>query len=286
MFSCGLARTRAPRARLSAYRTRLPISLWPMRCRTNNKVKYTHTQYQHTALSTLAAHASQTVISLLEEHSLAGYQRYLCPHHRRLPRRRRLPDVLLREQAKPDESHRPSLQAPRSGWMISPAGVAVACASRAGEAGRYSCTVFLPSTRLAPRNPPRAPPTRPSSPRSAGQGNRFRWGSSQRPGGTDGETPWLASTHHGSPTAAAAAVTGAAAAATTAVAASAGATTAATAGASGDAAVGTASQGTGVQSSPLSSPAQRLHAIEAADAAATATASLLAACSSSATFCS
>lgn len=71
MFSCGLARTRAPRARLSAYRTRLPISLWPMRCRTNNKVKYTHTQYQHTALSTLAAHASQTVISLLEEHWLA-----------------------------------------------------------------------------------------------------------------------------------------------------------------------------------------------------------------------
>ena len=82
--------------------------------------------------------------------------------------------------------------------MISPAGVAVACASRAGEAGRYICTVFLPSTRPAPRNPPRAPPARPCSPRSAGQAKR--WRSSQRPGGTDGETPWLASTHHDSPT--------------------------------------------------------------------------------------
>ena len=82
--------------------------------------------------------------------------------------------------------------------MISPAGVAAACASRAGEAGRYSCTVFLPSTRPAPRNPPRAPPARPCSPRSAGQGKR--WRSSQRPGGTDGETPWLAPTHHDSPT--------------------------------------------------------------------------------------
>ena len=82
--------------------------------------------------------------------------------------------------------------------MISPAGVAVACASRAGEVGRYICTVFLPSTRPAPRNPPRAPPARPCSPRSAGQGKR--WRSSQRPGGTDGETPWLAPTHHDSPT--------------------------------------------------------------------------------------
>ena len=73
---------------------------------------------------------------------------------------------------------------------------------------------------------------------------------------------------------AATAVTGAAAAA---AAASAGATTTAATRASGDAAVGSASQGSGVQSSPLSSPAQRLHAIEAADAATAAAASLLAA---------